>query len=469
MRRLLLTGSFLFGCALVAACGSSSDNDKGSGGAAAGTGGSSAQTTGSGGSGATTGSGGGSTNSTGSGGDMTTSSTGGPAMGWTAIDLLDDPANGDTVAHKGQSDVSAIWFKDLDHGLVGLTGDNGTFGQGGAIEHASSPTTLDKVVFSGHDVPQLADQTTNIQGFYATSAGVVAAVDFQETLVISKDDGATFSIGPLGTLGGDNGPSKQIWISKDGASAWHVTDDIGNVWYSAQDPAAGTTWTRTWQPEASPTVPDPLPDGACTGAYHSGYFSFDPGRVFWVSPDGKTMMYGRGYGDDPAGLCISTDGGHSFYPKDFPNPPASSAMSVPYVITFASDAMHGLAARGSEYEDSGAYVYVTSDGGKTWAAGTLPADVMASGSKAIIDNGFFAPDGQHAWLVGYTTANDNRALILKTSDGGKTWNDVTSAFVTAVGPSAANIELHTGFALDADHIWIGGNYGSLFYSDKGGE
>ena len=77
-----------------------------------------------------------------------------------------------------------------------------------------------------------------------------------------------------------------------------------------------------------------------------------------------------------------------------------------------------------------------------------------------------SPDGQHVWLVGSTIKSDARALLLKSSDGGKTWKDVSSKLAPL--PAAA-AKFHTGFALDANNIWIGGEHGGLLHSNNGGE
>src|SRR5436305_8123018 len=75
------------------------------------------------------------------------------------------------------------------------------------------------------------------------------------------------------------------------------------------------------------------------------YFAFDPGKVFFASADGKTMLYGYGDADGiPAGVCRSTDGGKSFFPVAFPKPPAESELDPPYAIVMTPDGSKGFAA-----------------------------------------------------------------------------------------------------------------------------
>lgn len=70
---------------------------------------------------------------------------------------------------------------------------------------------------------------------------------------------------------------------------------------------------------------------------------------------------------------------------------------------------------------------------------------------------FFAPDKTHGWIVG---AHDEHPMLLATSDGGHTWTD-ESATVLALTDN----RLHSGFAVDADHVFVGGENGTLLYTD----
>lgn len=74
---------------------------------------------------------------------------------------------------------------------------------------------------------------------------------------------------------------------------------------------------------------------------------------------------------------------------------------------------------------------------------------------------FFAPDGEHGWLV---NENSNDAMILRTNDGGQSWEDISGGLVEAAGSTA----MHGGFALDADRIFVGGESGTLYYHEGGG-
>jgi hypothetical protein len=358
--------------------------------------------------------------------------------------------------------VAAIWFKDTTHGVVGLYGSNVTFQDGGAIEHLNAPTVVDKVAISGYGAgPGM--QNVDVFALFNTPIGLLAGMNFGDQTFVSTDNGATFSV--LQTSGSHTPNGAQVFMGKDSAGVWHEMDDIGNVWTSPTAPSATAIWTRTWNPLATPPDPDPVPAADCDRSFDQGYYAEDAQQVFTTSADGQTMMYPMGHGGDPMGVCRSTDGGKNFLPVTMPNPPAGAAGDEPTTVLMTT-ATHGITAGSNDLVDDSAFAYTTDDGGATWTQATLPSTVTAAGAHAAIVSSFAAPDGQHIWLVGMTLVSDAHALLLKSSDAGKTWKDISGAL--AAIPAAAN-KMHTGFALDANNIWIGGDYGALLYSSTGGE
>jgi hypothetical protein len=163
-------------------------------------------------------------------------------------------------------------------------------------------------------------------------------------------------------------------------------------------------------------------------------------------------------------MCRSPDGGNNFVPVMFPNPPnPATDTESPYVILFTGD-KNGIAAWANDLEAANsAYIYYTADGGATWTLATMPT--MAS--QFALTNGFAAPDGQHIWVGGFTNDSTPKLVLWKSTDGGKTWKDVSAA-LTAANAGAMD-KLHSGFALDATNIWVGGDNGGLAYSPTGGE
>ncbi len=86
----------------------------------------------------------------------------------------------------------------------------------------------------------------------------------------------------------------------------------------------------------------------------------------------------------------------------------------------------------------------------TWTKATLPAG-FATSTDITLAAVFFAPDKRHGWAVGN---NNRKPLLLRTSDAGLTWVDI-SGQVAALADS----DLVNGFALDKDRIWVVGRYG----------
>jgi hypothetical protein len=97
------------------------------------------------------------------------------------------------------------------------------------------------------------------------------------------------------------------------------------------------------------------------------------------------------------------------------------------------------------------YILVSTDSGKTFGSNVIPSG--ASGKRWEFDYMFFAADGMHGWLVGLDGTDDANpaSLALVTTDGGNTW----SADATGLA-QASSSRLEAGFALDATHVWVGG-------------
>lgn len=378
------------------------------------------------------------------------------------IDLMDDPGgdSGTPQSLKGNATVAGIWFGSTTGGDVALIPNSQA--SAGAIEHLSSAKAVDSIALSGLGAGTGA-QDDDYDGFWMVGGTLYAnSRNFGNLALTSTDNGKTFQSANSSIDGTPN--AQWIWMSKDSAAAWHLIDEIGNVWTSTTGPVATTTWMRTWQPEGTPPVPDPVPAADCQAAWHQDYFAADPQRAFFVSSDGKTMIYNGG-ANDLTGVCRSTDGGQNFLPVTFPNPPnpVSGVTAAPYVILFTSDT-NGIAAYANDLEPANSsYVYTTADGGATWTLATIPT----MPAPFAITSGFAAPDGQHAWIEGFTSDSPPLMVLWKSSDGGKTWKDVSAALTVA--NAGTMYKLHSGFALDANNIWVGGDNGGFAYSPSGGE
>jgi hypothetical protein len=356
----------------------------------------------------------------------------------------------------------------VNNGVVATLESPAVSYQGGALEHLNSPTTIDKVAYSGYKTG-FSNQSQGFGGlFNVAGTGLIdLSFSFGNEYIVSADQGQTFTESEKSadtTMNIDG-----VWISKDASGKWHLVDHVGNVWVSPTAPGTTATWTRTWQPGGDDPVPkDPqtgkVPAADCQDAIGTGYY-VEAQQLFWASSDGAKMLYGYGFGDYPAGVCRSTDGGNNFLPVAFPNPPAPSAMKSPYVILFTSDT-HGIAAYANELDDAGSsYVYITDDAGATWTAGALPASLAST--KYALGSGFASRDGKALFLGGRTGSPSVAAVLLKSTDGGKTWKDISGNLNAAANGSF--YEVHAGFALDANNVWVGGDKGGLFYSKSAGE
>lgn len=208
-------------------------------------------------------------------------------------------------------------------------------------------------------------------------------------------------------------------------------------------------------------MPDPVPADECQVGPRGGV-PVQRTRVY-VSPDGNFIAYVASPDFDPQ-VCVSSDGGKTFYPKLLPGVAADAQGSTPSGVTFAN-ATTGIAFWASSIYPGLGYVYCTTDAGQTWAKVDLPSDVAQTSIE--LASAFFAPDGAHGWIVGYDY-DSSTALLLRSDDGGATWKRSSGDLASKVAQAGGG-KLFTGFALDADHIWVGGEYGVLAASDSGGE
>src|SRR5262249_62230738 len=116
----------------------------------------------------------------------------------------------------------------------------------------------------------------------------------------------------------------------------------------------------------------------------------------------------------------------------------------------SKDHCDGYADTGFDVKKSKAYVFVSNDASKgsasTWTAAKMPALTDGTNFRYV----FFAPDNMHGWLLGWN--NGASPLIFATTDGGATWTDATAI----LGPNVEDFRPYFGVAIDAKHIYIGG-------------
>ncbi|MDQ1569077.1 MAG: hypothetical protein QOF96_3957, partial [Actinomycetota bacterium] len=154
-------------------------------------------------------------------------------------------------------------------------------------------------------------------------------------------------------------------------------------------------------------------------------------------PDGN----GWAAGGNPT-LQRTTDGGLTWAPACLPSEVITGPGGL-YGVVFAADGRHGWTVGGS----GGQPVALRSvDGGDHWLAGSLPAGI--AGGLSDVD----VPDGRHGWAVGFLSgngpANAAGGVVLNSSDGGATWAAQTV-------PAEVGRLNHVSFA-DTVHGWAVG-------------
>lgn len=376
--------------------------------------------------------------------------------GWTQLHLLDDTTDpNDTLHHAGNDLVTGIHYASDDDGYVVTQGDHDTASDGGAVFKATR-TEVTSIAFRGYEGLSILG-AVDFVGIEPTDDGYIALA-YAADLIASRDGGATFQIEKNG--GPEDFGLEAVLAFQESASGATMIRDTGVVTVTAGAPGAGAAYEDVWAPTAVPPVPDPVPADQCQEGPESPQVPVTRASVY-VSPDRGFIAY-TDEGDGAPQICVSTDGGRAFHPRVL-GVTGDAAGFAPTGVLFTSDT-DGLAWWGSSLY-AAAYVQRTTDGGNTWTPVALPAEVA---SHAIeLRAGFFAPDGEHGWLTGYDY-DTSSALLVRTTDGGATWA-MSGGDLAAQVSAAGGGKLWSGFALDADHIWVGGERGVLFASDRGGE
>ena len=308
--------------------------------------------------------------------------------------------------------------------------------------------------------------TLNFTGLAKVGNRLIAHVDSAGAAFISATGditkAASWSAVKIGTLGAGStfGLNQQMGIGTKAGRWVHFT--FKTIYDSSDEPGAGALWSALWSP-VSPSVPsnfealkraDPKLCDSDPGVSISPHLT-QPG---YVAPDLAVILHPSGTrnqrGTDSPGVCISTDGGQRFYHVEF----KGIEDSVGPLGMTCLNANKCWAYGGVDYEAASAFVYSTSDAHKgvnsTWTKSKLPALRENTKFRSLS----FAPDGSNGWLVGWSGSGDT--LMFQSSDGGLNWKDATST----IRALASNARLHAVYALDATHVWIGGEGGVLLTS-----
>ena len=200
----------------------------------------------------------------------------------------------------------------------------------------------------------------------------------------------------------------------------------GNGWAAGGNPALQRTDDRgaTWSPACVPTAAVKGP-----GAFRGIDFAAD-GQHGWVVGGSATE----------AVALRTVDGGQHWLLGKLPAGIAGTLDAVAF-----ADAAHGWAVGHltgtGPANAAGGLALVTSDGGVTWTAQTLPADVGRLNRVAVVDP-------THAWTVG--VALNGSPLVLATTDAGATWAGQTI-------PAGVARDLRDIAFVDRQHGWAVGS------------
>jgi hypothetical protein len=363
---------------------------------------------------------------------------------WVVMPLLDEAE----IWHEGSDLVTGIHFQDLDHGVI-VTRPSGSNREGGAIFGA----TADEVTDIRLPVTDGLCSTGTFQygGIVPTEDGYVAMAHACD-LVSSEDGGESFQIAPVGV--GDPFGIEAVLAFATSGSRTVIVRDTGVVSATEDPPGPSAVWDDLWAPGAIPPIPNPVPAGQCM----SGPVSWNVpvvAQAAYVSPDTQLVAYTSAYDYLPQ-ICISRDGGHSFYPHLLQGVPEEVTVLAPTGVQFHTPD-HGITWLADRLNPQATYIYYTEDAGESWSPAELPEDILDVGIE--LRQAFFVPDSATGYLVGYDF-DHGLPLLLKTTDHGQSFSVVRDDLAQKA-LDAGGGRLWTGFALDEDHIWVGGEAGLL--------
>jgi len=313
---------------------------------------------------------------------------------------------------------------------------------------AESLGTLGEIGFTGLSKVgnRLIAQVEGAGGSFVSASG-----DFTQA--------ASWSAVKIGTLsgGGTFGLNQQMGMGVREDRWVHFL--FRDTYESNDAPGPGALWTPLWSPVA-PSVPsnfealkkaDPKLCDSDPGVSISPRLT----QAAYVAPDLALIVYPSGArnqrGSDTPGVCISSDGGKRFSHVEF----AGIGEDYGPLGVTCLNSSKCYAYGGLDFAPESAFIYFTGDAQKGAASSWTKAKLPTLREDTKFRNLFFAPDGVHGWALGWSGSGD--ALLLGSSDSGSSWKDLTSS-IRALAPSG---RLHSGFAFDATHVWIGGEKGLL--------
>lgn len=384
----------------------------------------------------------------------------GSSSGFHAVDLPNEQT---------PNDVRAVYCTAPDKCIIATRSNVGDPGAVFAMPDTAVGTKLLDGVYMG-PVSAVSSVLGDLDfiGFEPTRNGVVAHLTASSVYAVASGDvtaKTSWTFVNMGRESGDALPLNAMAALQQGSDGqWLFINKQGAVYSASHPPSATTSWTIVWQPDATPSVPADFEDQLaadptlCDADVTAGGLP-EPSSMAYIAQDLSVMVTPAGglnqSGSAKPGVCISVDRGAHFYNVAFAGVPEDVSSPGPVGVTCA-DKDICWAYNGLTFQAGTAYIYYTTNAsaGKTstWTRAMLPTKVT-TGSDTTLSGIFFAPDKMHGWTVGNL---DHHALLLRTSDGGRTWQDVSDSV-----QGVKDNDLYNGFALDNDHVWLAGRFGTL--------
>jgi photosystem II stability/assembly factor-like uncharacterized protein len=254
------------------------------------------------------------------------------------------------------------------------------------------------------------------------------------------------SIGPAMTAG----RIADIAVSHEDRSTWYVGVGSGGVWKTDN---RGTTWTPVFDAEAS---------------YSIGCITIDPNdsATVWVGTGENVSGRHVGYGD---GIYKSLDGG-----KSWTNMGLKDSQHIGMIAVDPRDSnVVYVAAQGPLWSAGGERgLYKTTDGGKSWDL-ILSAGEYTGANEVHLDPGnpdiIYASLHQRFRNVAALMDGGPESGIHKSTDGGKTWRELTQGVPTEdkgkIGLSISPVDSNVIYAT----IELAQRTGGLWRSTDAGE
>ena len=260
----------------------------------------------------------------------------------------------------------------------------------------------------------------------ARPGAIVVGVGFPETIAVSRNGGATWSLRCRGTFNEALIPRLRDVAFGDSHDVWAA--EMGNVLTGVVLVSHDGGWT--WSAEHTGFT------GNFVDIAASGHHVWVVDNVDSTSLSSPWVV--------SSSLLASSDGGRTWQRESIPGP-----FPVIYDVAF-SDARHGWAVTRSR-NMFGSAVYSTADGGRHWR--------LRYSTKGAMLNRLACVDQNHCWVIGQMDSDTQLpGVIVATSDGGAHWTQLVpdpSAYYQAIT------------FVDAEHGWAVGGRVILATTDGG--